>query len=165
VDCAKPAQIKVIFSTNQAAKWKGDEESEGEGEEISTVRAAEWEEGEPPALSGDELLICDNVIPGFSLSAKRWCFFELDYIQEFEYNTRAFESLVLAEEQKSMTHSLVKIHADERPQFDDHIQGKGKGMIFLLHGEPGVGKTLTAGKYLLLWKNMSFCQLLPREYS
>jgi len=55
-----------------------------------------------------------------------------------------------------MVHSLVKIHADERLQFDDHIQGKGKGMIFLLHGEPGVGKTLTAGKCLLLWKNMSF---------
>lgn len=28
----------------------------------------------------------------------------------------------------------------------DIIEGKGEGQIFLLHGRPGVGKTLTAGK-------------------
>jgi hypothetical protein len=28
--------------------------------------------------------------------------------------------------------------------FDDVIEGKGKGIIMLLTGEPGVGKTLTA---------------------
>lgn len=29
----------------------------------------------------------------------------------------------------------------------DFIQGKGDGLIILLHGGPGVGKTYTAGKY------------------
>ena len=29
----------------------------------------------------------------------------------------------------------------------DVIPGKGEGRVFLLHGPPGVGKTLTAGKY------------------
>ena len=29
-------------------------------------------------------------------------------------------------------------------QFDDFVQGKGKGIIMLLAGPPGVGKTLTA---------------------
>lgn len=28
----------------------------------------------------------------------------------------------------------------------DFIEGKGRGLIFLLHGTPGVGKTYTAGK-------------------
>lgn len=28
----------------------------------------------------------------------------------------------------------------------DFVQGKGKGLTFLLHGKPGVGKTWTAGK-------------------
>jgi Cdc6-like AAA superfamily ATPase len=27
----------------------------------------------------------------------------------------------------------------------DSVQGKGNGLIFLLHGKPGVGKTCTAG--------------------
>lgn len=64
---------------------------------------------------------------------------------EFEYNTRAFESLALPDEQKTMLSSLVRAHTAEL-QFDDLVKGKGKGLIFLLHGEPGVGKTLTAGK-------------------
>jgi hypothetical protein len=29
--------------------------------------------------------------------------------------------------------------------YDDIINGKGKGLIFLLHGTPGLGKTLTTG--------------------
>lgn len=28
----------------------------------------------------------------------------------------------------------------------DFVKGKGEGLIFLLHGKPGVGKTYTAGK-------------------
>ncbi|RDL38442.1 uncharacterized protein BP5553_02782 [Venustampulla echinocandica] len=47
-------------------------------------------------------------------------------------------------DQKDMILSLVNIHSDQRVAFDDVIKGKGKGMIFLLHGVPGVGKTLTA---------------------
>lgn len=31
----------------------------------------------------------------------------------------------------------------------DFVEKKGKGLIFLLHGGPGVGKTFTAGKPLL----------------
>lgn len=158
MDCAKFAEVrpsqKVKVSKKRAKNWKRVEQPYDSDEDIlsedeSEVDAA-WKDGEVPAFSNNELIICDNVIPGFSLSTKRWCFFELDYIQEFKYNTEAFKSLVLAEEQKSMIHSLVRIHADERLQFDDLIEGKGKGMIFLLHGEPGVGKTLTAGVYLLI---------------
>lgn len=29
----------------------------------------------------------------------------------------------------------------------DFIKGKGSGLIFLLHGQPGVGKTYTAGEF------------------
>jgi len=29
------------------------------------------------------------------------------------------------------------------PEFDDVIKGKGRGIIVLLHGKPGVGKTMT----------------------
>jgi DNA polymerase III delta prime subunit len=43
----------------------------------------------------------------------------------------------------------VQVHEDDRLGFDDMIKGKGKGMVFLLHGEPGVGKTLTAGELFL----------------
>lgn len=98
-----------------------------------------------PLLSEDDYLICDHQVAGFSLARKRWCRFEVDKLSKIEYDIGAFEALLLPKEQKDMIRCLVKIHAGEQTGFDDVITGKGKGMIFLLHGVPGVGKTLTAG--------------------
>lgn len=96
-------------------------------------------------LEDDDYIICHYMIPGFSLVDKRWCLFQVDQIKEVDYNAEAFDALMLEEEQKQMILSLVRVHTDERLLFDDVIKGKGRGMIFLLHGVPGVGKTLTAG--------------------
>lgn len=104
------------------------------------------ENGEHLNLSEKDLLICHHTMPGLALSNKRWCYFEIDNIKEIQYNSDAFETLVLPREQKETILSLIRVHANKRLVFDDIIQGKGKGMIFLLHGVPGVGKTLTAGK-------------------
>jgi len=41
-------------------------------------------------------------------------------------------------------HSMVKRHAKGDSDFDDVVKGKGKGLIGLLCGPPGCGKTLTA---------------------
>jgi hypothetical protein len=96
-------------------------------------------------LPEKDILICDHRIPGFSLVNKRWCYFEVDRIKDIQFNSEAFEALILSQEQKQMIHSLVRVHTDKRMRFDDIIRGKGKGMVFLLHGTTGVGKTLTAG--------------------
>ena len=40
-----------------------------------------------------------------------------------------------------MVKALVKHSCDS---FNDVVRGKGEGSVFLLYGEPGVGKTLTA---------------------
>ena len=101
-------------------------------------------------LSDDQLSICHYEVAGFAFSQKRWCLFNIANIREIEYNMEAFEFLRLPTGQKEIIHSLVKVHRDERLVFDDVIKGKGKGMVFLLHGTPGTGKTLTAGMYFLL---------------
>lgn len=101
-------------------------------------------------LSEEDFLICNHTMPGLALSNKRWCYFHIDNIREIQYNSDAFETLVLPGEQKQTILSLIKVHVDERLVFDDIIKGKGKGMIFLLHGVPGVGKTLTAGRLTIL---------------
>lgn len=119
----------------------------GHKENIAASEALKVDLSGEPIIVDEDWCLFDSQIPGYSLSAKRWCFFELDRTTEFEYNTRAFESLALAEEQKVMLSSLVKAHSEEL-QFDDLVKGKGKGLVFLLHGEPGVGKTLTAGTCL-----------------
>jgi hypothetical protein len=101
----------------------------------------------PEDFTDDELIICHYEVPGFALREKKWGFFSVDNIEEIPFDTQTFTtSLVLQPRVKSMILSLVQVHDNDQVGFDDVIAGKGKGMIFLLHGEPGVGKTLTAGK-------------------
>lgn len=39
---------------------------------------------------------------------------------------------------------------DRSPWSADFVSGKGSGLILLLHGKPGVGKTCTAGKWIMM---------------
>lgn len=51
---------------------------------------------------------------------------------------------MLPHEHKELILALTESQVENKEHFDDVIQGKGKGMIMLLSGPPGVGKTLTA---------------------
>jgi len=51
---------------------------------------------------------------------------------------------VLPKNKKELIHGFIDTHQNHMNQFDDVIQGKGRGIILLLCGPPGVGKTLTA---------------------
>ncbi|KAF2801840.1 P-loop containing nucleoside triphosphate hydrolase protein [Mytilinidion resinicola] len=39
---------------------------------------------------------------------------------------------------------------DDVDGFDDVVRGKGQGLIILLHGAPGLGKTMTAGRIIFV---------------
>ncbi|RDW80898.1 hypothetical protein BP5796_05596 [Coleophoma crateriformis] len=95
-------------------------------------------------MSDEELLICSYEVPGFALTTKRWGLFNISNVSPMEYNKDAFDSLVLPEDIKKTLTSLVRLQDANSPRFDDLIEGKGKGLIILLHGPPGVGKTFTA---------------------
>lgn len=45
---------------------------------------------------------------------------------------------------KTLIFDLIKAHATDSSSFDDFVRGKGKGLVGLLFGPPGLGKTLTA---------------------
>jgi hypothetical protein len=78
-------------------------------------------------------------------------------IRPINWNKTAFEQLVLPKRTKNLIKGLVMVgkQASEDPESalriglgggrDDIIAGKGSGLIMLLHGGPGTGKTLTAG--------------------
>ena len=93
----------------------------------------------------EELVIASPVVLGFAFSEKLWLEFTVSSISEIEFNEGAFDSLVLPPNQKSIVKALVESHAhSEKKNIDDVIQGKGKGLVAVLHGDPGTGKTLTA---------------------
>ncbi|KAL0944799.1 AAA family ATPase [Colletotrichum truncatum] len=103
------------------------------------------EEEEALVFSDEEYLIASPVVLGFSFSEKLWLEFTVSGVKEIQWNETAYESLVLEPKQKDIVKALVeshKYHATE--SIDDVIQGKGKGLVAVLHGPPGTGKTLTA---------------------
>lgn len=99
------------------------------------------------ALSDDERMVSTPIVRGYSLKNKRWLEFYLDGVKDIVWNSRAFDSLVLPPAQKGLK-KLILMFTNARSKkiggFDDVVQGKGRGIITLLSGPPGVGKTLTA---------------------
>lgn len=67
----------------------------------------------------------------------------MDKFHPVTWNKNAFKRLVLEEKTKEMIYALVDIQTATK-RMDDIITGKGNGLIVLLHGSPGTGKTLTA---------------------
>jgi len=78
---------------------------------------------------------------GFSFTAKRWGELQVSSLRPVVFDDDAFDRLVLPTEKKKLINALVNF---QHKAFTDIISGKGGGCIFLLHGSPGVGKTLTA---------------------
>ncbi|KAI2742882.1 hypothetical protein DTO013E5_5005 [Penicillium roqueforti] len=82
-------------------------------------------------------------ITGFNLRRKKWFELSVDRISPVEWNKNAFESLAIDSKSRELIEALVTNHVE--PEYSaDLIAGKGNGLILLLHGGPGTGKTLTA---------------------
>jgi hypothetical protein len=95
-------------------------------------------------LTDDDLILCNYRILGFSFQQKRWGSFAISRISEVVWNESAVEKLILEDKKRRMISSLVLSHRADDEAFDDIVKGKGKGLVGLLSGPPGVGKTLTA---------------------
>ncbi|KAF2967536.1 hypothetical protein GQX73_g6025 [Xylaria multiplex] len=82
-------------------------------------------------------------IKGYNLKRKKWLELEVDKIGPVVWNKQAFKNLVMKERTKSLIQALIS-NQIEAENSTDLIPGKGNGLIMLLHGGPGTGKTLTA---------------------
>ncbi|KAJ5714351.1 P-loop containing nucleoside triphosphate hydrolase protein [Penicillium malachiteum] len=99
------------------------------------------------SLSDTQLIISTPVLRGFSLKDKMWLEFFIDCVKEIVWNSNAFDTLVLPHGQQDLKRLILgftRAQSNSRDNFDDFIKGKGRGIIMLLKGPPGVGKTLTA---------------------
>jgi len=95
-------------------------------------------------LTTDQKLICTPILRGYSLKQKLWLNFFVNCVQPITWQTDAFARLVLPSNTKDLILGFTSAQRALRDSFDDVIEGKGRGMIILLCGPPGVGKTLTA---------------------
>lgn len=95
-------------------------------------------------LTDDQLLLATNELRGYALKDKKWLIFFIPNVREIVFNDDAFKSLVAPPNQKELILAFTRSQRKNKAQFDDIIEGKGRGIIMLLSGPPGVGKTLTA---------------------
>ncbi|KAH7309739.1 hypothetical protein B0I35DRAFT_397843 [Stachybotrys elegans] len=144
-----------------------------------------WPVRELQTISGrnlvldEELLIMSYRVFGFVLRSRKWAKLDLSYLTnvylppvegikdqqdgtEQKKSTTAFDRLVLEEWHRPMILALIAQHfrdkkstVGQRDEFDI-VKGKGKGLILLLHGAPGVGKTSTAEGVAELFKKPLF---------
>ena len=122
-------------------------EVSADGEEVQPEKMDKFEEEEKRerTFTEEELLVASSVVLGFAFGEKMWLEFTVSGIKDIDWNEGAFDSLVLPENQKSIVKALVESHTFHAAQnIDDVIQGKGRGLVAVLHGPPGTGKTLTA---------------------
>ncbi|PMD19490.1 P-loop containing nucleoside triphosphate hydrolase protein [Hyaloscypha hepaticicola] len=95
-------------------------------------------------LRKEDLLLCVPHVRGYSLKRKKWVQLLVNDISPIDWNCDAFARLILPKQYKNILYSIVASKLGQSEGFDDIIQGKGQGVIMLLSGDPGVGKTLTA---------------------
>ncbi|KAK4194226.1 P-loop containing nucleoside triphosphate hydrolase protein [Triangularia verruculosa] len=95
-------------------------------------------------LNDLQLLLLGSTMQGYFLKERKWGYFEVDRIVDVEKNTKPFDSLVLPQGYKELILSFVENQLKDGEAFDDVINGKGGGLVMLLAGDPGVGKTMTA---------------------
>ncbi|KAF4448331.1 P-loop containing nucleoside triphosphate hydrolase protein [Fusarium austroafricanum] len=130
--------------TRIIADTKGYDTWEGGQLKLTDEKPKFKPEEAPQKMTEGDLMICHNRVKGYSLRENKWGNFEVDFISDISYDSNAFDALILPDDQKQHLLSLVRTHEDDSFFFGDLVKGKGTGTTFLLYGEPGVGKTLTA---------------------
>ncbi|KAJ3361472.1 hypothetical protein GGF31_002222, partial [Allomyces arbusculus] len=73
---------------------------------------------------------------GFTLAKKAWGELLVDNVSDIDFDTNVWDKLVLAPRTKRLIKGLVESHV-AGGLVTDIIEGKGQGLIFLLHGSPG----------------------------
>lgn len=104
-------------------------------------------------LTEEDYLVCPCWVNGYVLRSRKWVRLEVSLVEDIEEHGSGFDSLVLPSGHKEMLLALVQTHskgknveaglAAENRQME-LVRGKGKGLIILLHGKPGVGKSSSA---------------------
>ena len=92
-----------------------------------------------------QALLCPASSPGYNLIKKDWGYFDIDLLEDIVWAVNPLNELEIDSLRKEILKDLIMEH-HSKPWSNEIVSGKGEGLIFLLGGPPGCGKTLTAGE-------------------
>ncbi|KAI1157218.1 hypothetical protein F4825DRAFT_468016 [Nemania diffusa] len=104
-------------------------------------------------LDEKELLLLPSRVVAYTIRERRFVMLDIQSLKSLLASDDVFKDLKIDPSHKTMVISLVKTHLEKqaaqklRPSISmnqDIVRGKGSGLVILLHGVPGVGKTATA---------------------
>lgn len=107
-------------------------------------------------LRDEDLILLPKRMFAYVLRERRFVAIDITSLTPIRREQGVFENLRILKDYKDIVRGLVASHFEkktiERKYVDrgtegpsqDLIQGKGRGLVVLLHGVPGVGKTATA---------------------
>ncbi|KAI5457147.1 P-loop containing nucleoside triphosphate hydrolase protein [Mariannaea sp. PMI_226] len=96
------------------------------------------------SLTDTQCLLATPWVIGMDLKKKDWARFQVENLVPIIWNDEAFDHLVLPGNEKELAWEFVENKAICGDSFDDFVEDKGRGIIILMFGPPGVGKTYTA---------------------
>ena len=108
--------------------------------------SAKFEPSEKVRLTEDDKLLFPSFILGYVLKNRVWRKLHLDSLKALEDEGNRFETLHIPQKHKIILSALVSMCDKESSNYPmlDVVSGKGQGIVILLHGKAGVGKTATA---------------------
>ncbi|KAK4113529.1 hypothetical protein N656DRAFT_625556 [Canariomyces notabilis] len=120
-------------------------------------------------LQDEDYALLPRRLFAYVLKERKFVRVDLQHLNPIKTQDRIFDNLKIDKEYKDMVRGLVSSHF-EKKKFErqysvatsrvtasqDIIQGKGNGLVILLHGVPGVGKTATAEAVALEYRKPLF---------
>lgn len=130
---------------------------------------------------GDDLALLPRRMLAYSLKDAKFVPVDVRYMKSLDQRNNEFSHLQLQEIHKQVIQTAVRSHLKRRPidrqiesgtsatvYTQDFIRGKGRGLLVMLHGEPGTGKTATAEAVAQMFKRPLFplsCGSLDSVYT
>ncbi|KAK0625446.1 hypothetical protein B0T17DRAFT_532828 [Bombardia bombarda] len=153
---ADPKRSKLLSESSEAIVKYVDCEEKAQDQLLqrdSYLCQSTWPTEAP---TGDDLALLPPRIFVYALGQRKFLPIDVRKVRSVTVQDNAFQQLELPAEQKRIIQAAVQTHLrrqrierkieakNEELSTQDFILGKGRGLLIMLHGEPGVGKTATA---------------------